>query len=254
MQTIDNQAFGQFLCELRKEKQLTQRQLADQLFLSDKAVSKWERGQSFPDISLLLPLSRILGVTSTELLSGKRMENDARFTMAEIDSLVSRNFHLSEEETALRRRAKRTRVLGFGVAMLVLGLELLICLASGHIAAALDKNFLTVELLMLIFGFYFTFLVQETLPVYYDENKISQYSHGAFRMNLPGLRFCNSNWPHIVKAAQRAVLGVFVLFPILYLPLSVAAPALWGKGGGAVIICMLLLFFAPVYLVGKKHQ
>ncbi|MEG0014270.1 MAG: helix-turn-helix transcriptional regulator, partial [Cellulosilyticaceae bacterium] len=72
MQTINNKEFGQFLNELRKEKGLTQKQLAEQLFLSDKAVSKWERGLSFPDISLLIPLSKILEVTTTELLSGKR--------------------------------------------------------------------------------------------------------------------------------------------------------------------------------------
>ena len=46
MQQIDNEKFGKFITELRKEKNLTQRQLADQLFVSDKTVSKWERGVS----------------------------------------------------------------------------------------------------------------------------------------------------------------------------------------------------------------
>jgi len=68
MQTINNEEFGQFLTKLRKEKGLTQKQLAEQLYLSDKAVSKWERGLSLPDISLLMPLAKILGVTTTELL------------------------------------------------------------------------------------------------------------------------------------------------------------------------------------------
>ena len=46
MQQIDNEKFGKFITELRKEKNLTQRQLADQLFISDKAISKWETGVS----------------------------------------------------------------------------------------------------------------------------------------------------------------------------------------------------------------
>ena len=50
---MDNEKFGQFVRSMRKEKQMTQQQLADRLHLTDKAVSKWERGLSLPDISML---------------------------------------------------------------------------------------------------------------------------------------------------------------------------------------------------------
>ena len=70
---IDREAFGAFLVRLRKEKELTQKELAEQLYVSDKAVSKWERGLSLPDISLLTPLAECLGVTVTELLRGERL-------------------------------------------------------------------------------------------------------------------------------------------------------------------------------------
>lgn len=63
---------AQFIMELRKEKELTQRDLAEQLGVTDKAVSKWERGLSCPDISLLSKLSHVLGVTTSELLNGER--------------------------------------------------------------------------------------------------------------------------------------------------------------------------------------
>ena len=53
MNGIDKERFGAFLAALRKEKGLTQRALADRLYVSDKAVSKWERGESFPEITLL---------------------------------------------------------------------------------------------------------------------------------------------------------------------------------------------------------
>ncbi len=63
---------AQFISELRKEKKLTQKGLAEQLGVTDKAVSKWERGLSCPDISLLSKLSKILGVTTSELLNGEK--------------------------------------------------------------------------------------------------------------------------------------------------------------------------------------
>ena len=67
---MNNEKFGKFLCEVRKEKNLTQKELANILHVTDKAVSKWERGKSFPDISLLEPLSKTLDLSIGELLEG----------------------------------------------------------------------------------------------------------------------------------------------------------------------------------------
>lgn len=64
---IDRKEFGAFLALLRKEKGMTQKELAERLYVSDKAVSKWETGVSIPDVSLLLPLSEELDVTVAEL-------------------------------------------------------------------------------------------------------------------------------------------------------------------------------------------
>ena len=68
---MENQKIGAFICEARKAKGLTQKQLSEALGVTDKAVSKWERGVSCPDISLLTPLAGVLGVTVTELLAGE---------------------------------------------------------------------------------------------------------------------------------------------------------------------------------------
>lgn len=65
---------GKFIAQLRKEKKMTQKELANQLHITDKAVSKWERGLSCPDISLLNPIADILGVTTSELLNGQKNE------------------------------------------------------------------------------------------------------------------------------------------------------------------------------------
>ena len=68
---MDTEKMARFISELRKSKNLTQKELAEQLGVTDKAVSKWERGLSCPDIALLSPLSDILGVTTSELLQGE---------------------------------------------------------------------------------------------------------------------------------------------------------------------------------------
>ena len=66
---------GAVIRELREQKRLTQAQLAEQLFVSDKAISKWENGKGYPDISLLSPLAEALGVSVAELLRGKAVRN-----------------------------------------------------------------------------------------------------------------------------------------------------------------------------------
>ncbi|MBR2274888.1 MAG: helix-turn-helix transcriptional regulator [Lachnospiraceae bacterium] len=70
---MDQQKIGQFIQELRKERGLTQKELADAIDISDKTVSKWETGNGLPDISSLLPLCRALGINVNELLSGQRI-------------------------------------------------------------------------------------------------------------------------------------------------------------------------------------
>lgn len=66
---MDNQKLGIFITELRKEKGLTQAQLAQKLNVTDKAVSKWERGVGFPDIKLLEPLADVLDISLLELMN-----------------------------------------------------------------------------------------------------------------------------------------------------------------------------------------
>ncbi len=69
---------GQRIKELRKKSDITQERLADYLGVTDKAVSKWECGLTMPDLSLIVPLARILHVSTDELLSGKPEEVDER--------------------------------------------------------------------------------------------------------------------------------------------------------------------------------
>ena len=65
---------GRFISTCRKEKNLTQKQLGEELGVTDRAVSKWENGKSFPDISLIEPLCQILDISVGEFMLGKRIE------------------------------------------------------------------------------------------------------------------------------------------------------------------------------------
>ena len=66
---------GMFICKLRKENNMTQMELAQQLHVTDKAVSRWERGIGYPDIQLLPALSESLHVSVAELISCKKSLN-----------------------------------------------------------------------------------------------------------------------------------------------------------------------------------
>ena len=75
---MDTYVTGAIIKRLREEKKLTQSQLAERLGVSDKAVSKWETGKGYPDITLIEPLSQTLGVSVMELLSGSGISNSNR--------------------------------------------------------------------------------------------------------------------------------------------------------------------------------
>ena len=83
---MNQEKIGKFITECRKEKKLTQAELANKLGITDKAISKWENGRCMPDISILKELCKILNVSINELLMG---EKDTKNTSDEIiiDSL-----------------------------------------------------------------------------------------------------------------------------------------------------------------------
>ena len=77
---MDQLKIGKFIADCRKRKNLTQMQLAEKLGITDKAISKWERGITMPDSSIMLELCDILGISVNELLSGEKisMENNSQ--------------------------------------------------------------------------------------------------------------------------------------------------------------------------------
>ena len=90
---MDNQKIGSFIRDLRKEKDMTQKDLADRLHITDRAVSKWERGLNAPDIALLEPLAEVLEVSIPELIRGERgreAPEEAREVLAYAGAQLSR--------------------------------------------------------------------------------------------------------------------------------------------------------------------
>ena len=75
---MDRYVTGSVIRRLRENKKLTQEELAEKIYVSGKAISKWETGQGFPDISLLEPLAKALDISVIELLSGEDIRNRNR--------------------------------------------------------------------------------------------------------------------------------------------------------------------------------
>ena len=71
---MDQDKIGKFIAECRKEKSFTQAALAEQLGITDRAVSKWERGKNMPDLSIMPDLCELLGISVNELLTGEHIE------------------------------------------------------------------------------------------------------------------------------------------------------------------------------------
>ena len=110
------------------------------------------------------------------------------------------------------------------------------------------------EGLSLLFGAWLCFFVRESLPGYYDENRISFYGDGVFRMNLAGLRLNNSNWPHILAALRGWLLGTAAVFPLLWWGIWTLWPGtLQGLEGGLSLLACLGMFL-PAYVVGKRYE
>ena len=80
---MDQVKTGQFIKACRKEKALTQREVADKLNISEKTVSKWETGNGLPEVGLMLPLCELLEISVNELLSGERLDEKKYFEKAE---------------------------------------------------------------------------------------------------------------------------------------------------------------------------
>lgn len=248
MYQLDREKSGKFIAQLRREKGLTQKELAEKLFISDKAVSKWETGVSIPDTVLLVPLSEILGVSVTELLLSQR---GAKESNIDCDELVKTAISYSEDSAKRTYPHKSAAKIIYPPCLLVGAAGLV----AGMNFGASGQTVYTIFLLAAIFGLYFCFFAKDKLPKYYDENKISAVQDAPFRMNVPGLYFNNSNWPHIINCGKIWSCAVLCLYTWLNMAAGLIVPIFWGKY--ELYVCLALTLgglFIPMYIVGKKFE
>ena len=113
---MDLVKIGKIISEARKSKGMTQRDLANKLHISDKAISKWERGIGCPDISFLIPLSQILDISLYELLSGEKEE---------IEETIKNAIHYSNKE--LQRKKKEIKKKSFTLTFFIIIIGIIFC-------------------------------------------------------------------------------------------------------------------------------
>lgn len=189
---VNRAAFGQFLNQLRREKGWTQKDLAERLYVSDKAVSKWERGLSLPDVALLLPLAGALGVSVWML------------------------------GLAPTEMGQTCLVLGVGFGV--------------------------------IYGAYAFFWMAETLPRYYDENRIAQFAQGAMHIHIPGVYYNNRNWRYVLRAFRAWSMASMLLLPPSLAVAGQLDPHLGGKATVAAFAVYILSLFGCIVVPAKRHE
>ena len=249
---IDKEKFGSFVSSLRKAKGYTQKELAEKLYISDKAVSKWEVGASLPDTALLVPLSELLGVSVTELLMCGKLPDRAAIDADKVESIIKTALSYSEEKPKRAYLQKNFSPIYYALALIVGWSALALNYVSG---APCFEVLITQALLCTIFGAYFCIFVRVNLPEFYDKHAINIMYDGIFRMNMSGIRFNNKNWPYIVKAARIWSCASMAILPALSFIMSRAAPDFWSGAGNAVLLALLLGgLFIPIYAVGKKYE
>lgn len=128
---MDNEKFGSFIKELRKKSNLTQKELGEKLNVTDKAVSKWERGLSFPDITIINDLAKVFNITATEILNSKLDNNDKPKEENEeeikkrVNEAINKYKKIEEKRMKGRRKAKLiTTIISLILLIISVGLQL----------------------------------------------------------------------------------------------------------------------------------
>ena len=109
---VEAKEFGRFIAGMRKEKKMTQAELAEKIHVTDKAVSRWERGLGFPDIQTIEPLAQALGISVLELMRSERQEKakeeaapEIQYTQKEVAEMLQNAGDISRQQKKQDRNA-----------------------------------------------------------------------------------------------------------------------------------------------------
>ena len=131
---MDPKKTGIIISDARKKLNMTQKDLADKLYISDKAVSKWERGLCFPDISVLIPLTEILNISLYDLLRGEKVNKK------EVEETLKSTINYSNSE--IKRKKKKYIIISSIVIFIIIlaSIILLVFISDNDTRAIVDRD------------------------------------------------------------------------------------------------------------------
>lgn len=138
---MNQMKIGNFIADMRRKQGLTQKQLADQINVTDKTVSKWETGYRLPDASILLELSSVLKIDVNELLAGEKFISEEFSSEEYVKKTESNIVNLVKELNEVDKK-KKSRSIGTIFGIILIGIAFLALLGSnlgvGRIADIFD--------------------------------------------------------------------------------------------------------------------
>ncbi len=144
---MNQKQIGNFIAQKRKEKNLTQMQLAEILGVSNKTISKWENGNCMPDYSVIKPLCKELGITVSELMDGEEKDNTPENAEdMRIMFLLRRVYRLEKQNKAI-----------YGFLIIVLGITLMVIsalLGGTNVTDFFSGLFSGLSIVMMLTGVY----------------------------------------------------------------------------------------------------
>lgn len=144
---MNQEKIGKFISKVRKEKKLTQKQLAEKLGITDRAISKWENSKSMPDLALLKPLCNILDITINELLSGEYISKNEKDENLEKNIVNAINY--SKKKQNISEHIFNLFILLFGTLMIIISMAIF----STPIGFTMWYSIIGTYILMIIFSF-----------------------------------------------------------------------------------------------------
>lgn len=139
---MDQEKIGKFIAKLRKDKNITQEELAEKLLVSSKSVSRWENGRNMPDLSLLKPLCEIFDISINELLSGEKLKDDKYQEKLE-ENIINTIDYTNKEVNRTTKKAKLVTIILSIVILLVLTVSILFCIDASRMRNNLPVFFST---------------------------------------------------------------------------------------------------------------
>lgn len=181
----------------------------------------------------------------------ERLEKEKPMDTGRVESIVKTAISYSEEKTIRAYHTKNKWAVIYICAM-IFGI---VGTFFNYWHQVRCDFLLTAIILGAIFGAYFCLFVKTKLPTFYDENRVGIYYDGAFRMNVPGVAFNNSNWPYVVRVCRVWSCLSVSGYPVINLTMHCINPELWRNIELYVFLILLLGgLYIPIYVVGKKYK